>query len=144
MAGILKSPDDVLDYAISSEENAIAAFSDMARMVSDERTRNLLEGLIKQESAHKEQLLSLKADDKFAGKIIDLTVLEDALTPESNVSTGQMSENEIMAYAIKAEKDSALLYDALAQMVSDDSIAETFSMLGEAERKHEKLLSSLT
>jgi rubrerythrin len=78
MESIWRSKEDVLDYAIKAEEQAITKYTSMARSAGSQETRDLLLRLVDQETEHKRNLCAIKGSESFSRVILDLAALDES------------------------------------------------------------------
>lgn len=130
------SIDEVLDYAISREEEAAELYTSLAAKVDRPGMRETLLELAAEEGRHKARLLKVKAGEIPAvsvEKVQDLRITEQLAEP--TVSTG-MTYQQALVFAMKAEKAAFKLYSDLADSATDQAIAEVFRSLAQEEAKH--------
>ena len=141
MTTIWELTDDVIDYAIKAETDAIASYTKMSKQAKSKKTSKLLMGLAGQEVDHKRKLCTMKSSGHFSRMILDLAAIEESIKPEPK-PVPKMSPKRAVSFAIKAENDAAYLYSTLAGMITDAGIADTFEMLAEEEKAHAQALES--
>jgi rubrerythrin len=135
MANLWKTADDVLDYAVTVEEQAITVFTQMAEEAESEDTRSLLLKFSAEEVDHKKKLLSMKENASLSSAALDLQAMEEVVKPAKKELV-EMDPAEALAFAIGCERDMKLLYDTLAEMVNDEGPANTFRGLAADEAVH--------
>ena len=132
----LTTIEDILDYAISNEEKAAALYYELAEKVERPGMREAFLHFAKEEEGHKARLLKIKegeipvVDDQ---KVANLGITEQLVKPEP---TSQMTYQEALLFAMKAEKAAFLLYTKLAEMTSDAGLQRVFRNLAQEEAKH--------
>jgi len=132
----LTTIEDILDYAISNEEKAAALYYELAEKVDRPGMREAFLHFAKEEEGHKARLLKIKegeipvVDDQ---KVANLGITEQLVKPEP---TPQMTYQEALLFAMKAEKAAFVLYTKLAEMTSDAGLQRVFSGLAQEEAKH--------
>jgi len=132
----LTTIEDILDYAISNEEKAAALYYELAEKVDRPGMREAFLHFAKEEEGHKARLLKIKegeipvVDDQ---KVANLGITEQLVKPEP---TPQMTYQEALLFAMKAEKAAFGLYTKLAEMTSDAGLQRVFSGLAQEEAKH--------
>lgn len=130
------SVNEILDFAIEREERAAKMYSKLANTVERPGIREAFLEFAAEEGRHKARLMRVKAGDlqpvKFE-KIADLKITEDLVEPEISKN---MNYQEVLVYAMKAEKMAYQLYLRLAQATDDPGLVEVFNSLAQEEAKH--------
>ena len=132
----LTTIDDILDYAIANEEKAAALYYDLADKVQRPGMREAFLHFAKEEEGHKARLLKIKAGDIAAvksDKVASLGIAEQLADTEPFAN---MSYQEALQYAMKAEKAAFLLYTKLAEATDDADLEQVFRSLAQEEAKH--------
>jgi len=133
---VLTTIEEILDYAISNEEKAAALYHKLAKNVERPGMREAFLHFAKEEEGHKARLLKIKegeipvVDDQ---KVANLGITEQLVKPEP---TPQMTYQEALLFAMKAEKAAFVLYTKLAEMTSDAGLQRVFRNLAQEEAKH--------
>lgn len=132
-----KNADEIMDFAIKSEENANRFYMDLANKVEDKALRKVFLELAGEEAKHKAYFLDLKEKKAIklpdAGKVADLKIADYILEP--NV-TNDMDYQDALTLAMHREKEAFKLYSGLAEMSEDAELKKTFLALAEEEAKH--------
>jgi rubrerythrin len=131
-----KSIDEVLDFAIGNEEDAMSLYNDLAAKMDNPAMRTVFEEFAEEEAGHKAKLLKIKAAGTFepsSKKVLDLKVGDYlvAVTPK-----GDMSYQDALILAMKKEKAAFKLYMNLYESVDDAGLKETMLALAQEEAKH--------
>lgn len=132
----LTTIDEILDYAISNEEKAAALYYELADSVDRPGMREAFLHFAKEEEGHKARLLKVKEGDIPAvkpEKIADLGITETLVEPDV---APNMTYQEALLFAMKAEKAAFLLYTRLADATSDAGLKRVFQGLAQEEAKH--------
>jgi rubrerythrin len=128
--------DEILDYAISREEEAAALYTDLAGRVDRPGMRKAFLEFAKEEEGHKRYLESIKAGgfpELTVHQVQSLGIAEHLATPEL---TDGMTYAEALAFAIKAEQAASELYTDLAHATDDPNLAAVFTALASEEERH--------
>ena len=128
--------DDIVDYAISKEEEAATLYNDLANRVDRPGMRQAFLEFAKEEEGHKRHLESIKAGEMPAltrGQVRGLGIAEHLAAP---TPSGGMTYAESLAFVIKAEQAACELYEGLASAADDPNLAAVFSALATEEAKH--------
>lgn len=130
-----KSVDDILDFAIAREVEAIELYSDLMRKVEKPELRSAIKGFIKEELEHKEKLETEKAEG-IVLKDEEVGNLEIAEHIEGGEVRPDMSYKDLLILAMKKEAASVKLYTDLAKMTEDEKLKDTFLLLAQEESEH--------
>jgi rubrerythrin len=134
----LSSIDDILDFAIRKEEEAVGLYEWLADNTQRPGMKEVFEGFADQERAHKEKLLRVKRDESTTFGRVDYESLGIAEQCES-VDTGpDMNYAEALQYAMSAEQAAYELYAGLAGLASDEQVAKVFFALANEELGHKR------
>jgi rubrerythrin len=132
----MNSVDEILDYAIAREQEAVDFYTDLAGRGGKAWMRDLLLGFAREEARHKAKLVAVKdghkllssesriADLKIADYLVDVEVSDD------------ISLQDALIVAMKREKAAFRLYADLAARVDDAELRELFLGLAQEEAKH--------
>ncbi len=128
--------DDILDFAIKSEEDAAAFYRSLAGKSKNADMTEALEEFAKEEDGHKALLMGIQssgvavpADEQIADlKIADYLV---EINPNED-----LDYRKVLVLAMKREKAAFRLYSDLADMADHDDIRRTFQALAQEEAKH--------
>ena len=130
------SIDEILDYAISREEEAAALYNDLADLASRPGMREVFLECAQEEDGHRRHLESIKAGELPAltvHQVQDLGIAEHLVEREP---TAAMTYAEGLVVAIKAEQAAQELYTGLAEAADDPNLAAVFASLAGEEAKH--------
>ena len=131
-----KNVNEVLDYAIKSEESAYVFYTAWSKKLEDRSLVRVFEELAGEELGHKEFLLGVKKGATLVPsrqEIVDLKISDYVM--DVKVST-DMDYQEALTLAMQREKEAFKLYSKLAAMSERDDIRNTFKALAQEEAKH--------
>ena len=132
----LTTVERILDYAIANEEKAAALYTKLADAVDRPGMREAFLHFAKEEEGHKARLLKVK-DGEIAAvsieKVADLGITEQLVEAEP---TTNMTYQETLLFAMKAEKAAFLLYTRLAEATTEPNLERVFRSLAQEEAKH--------
>lgn len=130
------SLDDILDFAIESEQKAIDFYSEMATKALNDEMKQIFESFAIEEMGHKSKLMEIKQIGVVA-------------TAEKNVKDLKMSDyivkvqpsanmlySDALILAMQREKAQFKLYSNLASRIDDPNMKQVFEMLAMEESKH--------
>ncbi len=132
----LTTIEEILDYAISNEEKAAKLYYDLAENVERPGMREAFLHFAKEEEGHKARLLKIKEGEIPAvieEKVANLGITETMDEPRV---ASNMTYQEALLFAMKAEKAAFVLYTKLAEATSDAGLQRVFRGLAQEEAKH--------
>lgn len=131
-----KSINDILDFAIDSEQEAVEFYSALASNSKNNEMKVVFEQFAKEEKGHKSRLLIIKDNGSFDirnEKIIDLKIGDYLVDVEADPN---MSYKEALIVAMKKEKSAFRLYTNLADKAPTSELKNIFLSLAQEESKH--------
>lgn len=131
-----KSVDEILDFAISNEEQAVQFYTDLAGNMDRPWMKEIFLNFAKEEAGHKKKLTDIKAGKRFAPsskKIADLKIGDYLVDVEPS---DKLDYQQALVLAMKKEKKAFKLYTDLAASSGDDEMEQTFLSLAQEEAKH--------
>jgi rubrerythrin len=132
----LTTIENILDYAISNEEKAAKLYFELAEKVERPGMREAFLHFAKEEEGHKARLLKIKEGEIPAvieEKVANLGIAETLEEPQT---APNMTYQEALLFAMKAEKAAFILYTKLAEATSDAGLQRVFRGLAQEEAKH--------
>ncbi|MDY0000071.1 MAG: ferritin family protein [Polyangia bacterium] len=132
----LGTVDEILDFAIVSEQEASDFYTSLAGRVTSASMREVLLGFAKEEQGHKAKLLAVKAKKSLMGAekaVLDLKLSDYVLDIEP---TDNMDYAGALVLAMKKEKAAFRLYSDLAATTEDPGLKATLLGLAQEEAKH--------
>lgn len=132
--------DEVIQFAIDGEQEAIDAYTTASEMVNRASVRDMLLGLAKQEMGHKRKLEQIdreRVEDAAIAEVPDLK-LSDYMD-DVTVTPG-MDYQDVLTVAIKREERSNNLYTTLASNTHDADLRHLFDFLAREEAAHKLAL----
>jgi rubrerythrin len=130
--------DEILDYAISREEEAAALYTELAGRIERPGMREAFLEFAKEEEGHKRHLESIKAGELPAltiRQVQGLGIAEHLTKPELSAN---LTYAEALAFVIKAEQAAHELYTGLAETTDDPNLSAIFTALAGEEAKHKR------
>jgi len=132
----LTTIENILDYAISNEEKAASLYYELADKVERPGMREAFLHFAKEEEGHKARLLKIKEGEIPAvieEKVANLGITENLDEPKT---APNMTYQEALLFAMKAEKAAFVLYTKLAEATTDAGLQRVFRGLAQEEAKH--------
>ncbi len=131
-----KSIDDILDFAIQSEQQAVEFYTELANNASNNEMIEVFTQFAKEEMGHKAKLMQIKKEGSFeikGNKPVDLKIADYLVDVEV---TPNMSYENALVVAMKREKSAFKLYTNLAAQAPNETLKNTFLSLAQEESKH--------
>jgi len=128
--------EDILDFAIQSEQNAVDFYSKLAQDSRNEEMKQVFVQFAKEEMGHKAGLLRIKTNGTFAVKdeiVLDLKMSDYLVDVEP---TPDMSYEQALIIAMKREKNAFKLYSHLSAKAPTAELKKIFHSLAVEESKH--------
>ena len=128
--------NDILDFAIKNEQDAIEFYNDLAKNARNESMRESFEKFAREEMGHKAKLLKVKNEGlKIISneKVLDLKISDYKVKV---VPYPEMTYEEALIIAMDQEKSAFRLYSNLAVKTDNGEMRELFLSLAQEESKH--------
>jgi len=130
-----ESVDEILDFAIGREIEAIRLYIDLAGKVNKPEMREVLKDFAKEEQEHKIKLEDAKAVGMVLRdeEVASLGIADDV---EGGEFHPDMSYADILLFAIKKEDASVKLYTNMAKIAQDEEVKDMLLQLAQEETEH--------
>jgi rubrerythrin len=128
--------EDVLEFAINSEEESIQFYTRLAERADKPWMRAVFEGFAREEQGHKAKLTSIKegrGDLPAPAKVQDLKIGDHLVEQKPDP---ELDYQQALILAMKKEKAAFRLYTDLANLAPNESLRQTFQALAQEEAKH--------
>jgi rubrerythrin len=136
MMKTFKSIEEVLDFAMQGEQEAIDLYSRLAEQSENSEMRDTFVQFAREEMGHKARLLKIKTEGIISDRavsVIDMKI-SDYL---SNITPGpNMDYREALILAMSKEKAAFKLYTRLAAEANFGELKNTFLSLAQEEARH--------
>ncbi|MCE1225876.1 MAG: ferritin family protein [Geobacteraceae bacterium] len=134
---------EVVDFAIEQEEGAYQRYKRAAELTESPAARKMFEELAQEEATHKEVFSKVDPD-----KIEEVNICK---IPEATIGQylkevpfhPQMSYQEILTFALKADENAYQLYKAAAGMTEEPRLQKTLLTFAEVELGHRRKIEAL-
>ncbi|MFH1716162.1 MAG: ferritin family protein [Planctomycetota bacterium] len=130
------SVEEVLDFAISGEEEAVKFYTRLAEQASNAAMRRAFEDFAREETGHKKKLLAVKAGKTLqsASKTVkDMKIADYVVDIEPSPG---MDYQDALLLAMKKEKAAFKLYTDLAAATENQEVKTALLGLAQEEAKH--------
>lgn len=131
-----KSIEDILDFAMNEEQNAVEFYRELAENARSEDMRNIFTQFALEEVGHKERLMKIKKEGLFslpAEKVADLRISDYIVTV---ATSPEMTYQDALVVAMKKEKAAFKLYLTLSEKAANSEMKSVFLSLAQEESKH--------
>ena len=131
-----KNTNDILDFAIENEQNAVDFYNRLAKVAQTEDMRNTFEQFAREEIGHKKRLMDIKESGIFTlsgEKVADLKIADYVVQSQQGTD---MSYEQALVLAMKREKAAFKLYMKLSESAPNQSLRELFLNLAQEESRH--------
>lgn len=142
---IFKNFNDIFDFLIKDEEEAIEVYQSMARRSQKLESRKTFEQFVRDETGHFMELKKMRSrytHDNFVRPMqVKATKPDKTVHPIDEIK--QMSYQDILRFAIKEEQKSENLYLDIARQLKDQQANNLFAHIAEEENKHCRRLKKM-
>ena len=130
------SVEEILDFAIRAEQEAVNFYSDLAARSKNEQIKKVFQEFAGEEMKHKSRLLGIKEEKilKLSGeKVRDMKIADYLvdIAPKPDMPYG-----DALILAMKKEKKAFQLYSFLSEQVTDSFMKGLFLTLALEESRH--------
>ena len=130
--------DDVLGFAIHSEEQASIFYELLSKRATKHSVRKVFSDMATQELQHKETLQEILLRNRtriFSGEV-DCLNSNDGIKAIDPFTVPKIEYKDALVIAMKNEEASVKLYKSLAKAAKTKKIQEAFLALAEEEARH--------
>ena len=131
------SVEDILNFAILSEQSAARFYTDLAAKMDNQAMRDVFEEFARQEQAHKDKLEKVKREGMTvlgpSEGLPDLKIADYLVDVEPKPD---MTYVEAIVVAMKREKAAFKLYTDLAAVAPNEDCRNLFLALAQEEANH--------
>ncbi len=129
--------DDILDFAINEEENAVEFYNSLSAKANNDDMRKMFIEFAHEEMSHKARLIKIKQEKQFTlsnEKVLDLHIADYIVNIPA--TSGTLTYQEALVVAMKKEKAAYKLYVNLADKTDNPGLKQVFLSLALEESKH--------
>ncbi|MCI0470815.1 MAG: ferritin family protein [Candidatus Aminicenantes bacterium] len=140
---VFKNIDEILDFAIKSEEAAHLFYVGWAKKLEKSHVSKFFAELAAEELKHKKFIIGLKEGKTLqppAGQVADLKISDYLVDIEASQA---LDFQDALTVAMHREKEAFKLYNKLAAMTADQGVKDTFLVLAQEEAKHKLRLETI-
>ena len=131
-----KSINDILDFAIVSEQEAVDFYTKLSKQATNEAMKEVFLQFAKEEMGHKARLTNIKEKRLFEFKEEKVTDLKIADYLVESETKPDMTYQNFLIVAMNKEKAAFRLYSDLAKIAPNNELRDIFLSLAQEEAKH--------
>lgn len=131
-----ESADDILDFAMQSEQEAVDFYTRLAGQMKNPEMKEVFLSFAQEEVEHKARLKKVREEGLFdmeAGKVTDLKIADYVVSVQPSEN---MEYADALVLAMKKEKAAFKLYTALAKRAEQPALKKLFESLAVEESRH--------
>lgn len=128
--------DDILEFAITQEQNAIDFYTELARGARSKEMKEVFLEFAGEEMKHKQRLTRIREEGVFTmpkQQVADLKISDYVVSAEPKPD---MTYEEALVIAMKREKSAFKLYMNLLERAPSEDLKNVFLSLAMEESKH--------
>lgn len=131
-----KSIDDILDFAINAEQEAVDFYNQLATSSKTEDMQHVFTDFAHEEMGHKASLTKIKTEGSYQFENIEIVDLKISDYIVDVKPSPEMSYQDALILAMKKEKAAYKLYNELAKRANNEELENIFISLAQAESRH--------
>lgn len=131
-----KTVDDILDFAMNSEQEAVDFYNNLAENAQNEEMQKIFNQFAQEEISHKAKIRKIKEEGSYElskEKLRDLKVSDYMVNVKP---TADMNYQDALVLAMNKEKAAFRLYMDLADKAQDEKMQQLFLNLAQEESRH--------
>lgn len=131
-----ESLDEILDFAMDAEQEAVDFYTQLASQQKNQQIKDLFLEFAQEEVNHKARLQKIKVEMVFDLAIETVTDLKISDYVVSSKPSPELSYADALVLAMKKEKAAFKLYTALAERTQNAGLSKVFHALAIEESRH--------
>ena len=138
----MQSVEEVLDFAISREQQAVDFYTRLSTIAPGKQLQELMLDYAREEQRHKDKLLAVKADGRLENehkRPLDLKMADYLVDVEE---TPEMTYQDALIIAMKREQVAFKLYTDMAEKIDNPELKSLFESLAREEASHKNYFES--
>ncbi len=135
--------EEIISFAVEREETAYRLYTRAAELSTSIASRKMFEEMAAEEAGHKEVFSRVdvgKAEQHKATRIPDMKISQYLVDVPFRKD---MTYQEILTFAMKAEESAYKLYEAAAEATEDPKLKNVLRVFADVERGHKAKLEQL-
>ncbi len=130
------SIDEVLDFAMNSEQEAVDFYRSLAGRMQNQEMKDVFLEFAQEEVGHKARLQKIKDEGLFDMEVEKVRDLKIADYVVRSKAADDMKYEDALVLAMKREKAAFKLYSNLADLTDHEELKKVFQALAVEESKH--------
>ena len=131
-----KNIDDILEFAITQEQNSIDFYTDLNKTARSQEMQMVFLQFAGEERMHKNRLINIRKEKIFTIPVKDVRDLKIADYLVEMEPKPDMTYQEALVIAMKREKAAFRLYLNLADRAPNQALKSVFESLAMEESRH--------
>jgi rubrerythrin len=135
--------EEIVSFAVEREETAYRLYKRAAELSTNIASKKMFEEMAAEEAGHKEVFSRIdleKAENHKSLRIPDMKIAEYLVDVPFHKD---MTYQQILTFAMKAEETAYKLYDAAAEAVADPKLKNVLKVFADVERGHKAKIEQL-
>lgn len=135
--------EEIIDFAVQREDTAYRLYKRAAELSTSIASKKMFEEMATEELGHKDVFSRMnveKAADHRATKIPDMQIAQYLVDVQFKKD---MTYQEILTFAMKAEESAYKLYEAAAEATEDPKLKNVLRVFADVERGHKARIEQL-
>jgi rubrerythrin len=135
--------EEIISFAVEREETAYRLYKRAAELSTNIASKKMFEEMAAEEAGHKEVFSRIdldKAENHRSIKIPDMKISQYLVDVKFRKD---MTYQEILTFAMKAEESAYKLYEAAADAVEDPKLKNVLKVFADVERGHKARIEQL-
>lgn len=135
--------EEIINFAVEREETAYRLYKRAAELSTNIPSKKMFEEMAAEEAGHKEVFSRVdleKAETHRSVKIPDMKISQYLVDVPFRKD---MTYQEILTFAMKAEESAYKLYEAAAEAVEDPKLKKVLQLFADVERGHKARIEQL-
>jgi len=130
------SIDEVLDFAINAEQEAVDFYNQLAENAKTEDMQHVFTSFAQEEISHKARLTQIKKEGSYKAEPRHIADLKISNYMVDIKPTPDMTYQDALVLAMNKEKAAFKLYYDLAKVAHNTEMRDVFLSLAQEESKH--------
>lgn len=135
--------EEIIAFAVEREDTAYRLYKRAAELSTSIASKKMFEEMAAEEAGHKDVFSRIdlaKAENYRAVKIPDMKIAQYLVEVKFRKD---MTYQEILTFAMKAEESAYKLYEAAAESVDDPKLKNVLKVFADVERGHKLRIEQL-
>jgi len=128
--------DEIIKFAVKREDAAYRLYKNAAEISTSIAAKKMFEEMAAEEAGHKDVFGKMSVEQAEQHKATQLPDMKIAKYLVEVPLKPNMTYQEILTYAIKAEENSYQLYMAAAEAVDDAKLKKVLTVFADVEKNH--------